>query len=159
MQRVKWAIGIVVAVVVVFFVFSGVAAYLVMRNMSVTPTGESAASSEFDRVRRQFSERPPLVEIGDATRGEIRFNRPPESSPRQRIESLRILAWEVEDQDLVRFEIPLWMLRFSFSNLMAKFGPAFGSFELTAGDLERHGPGIVADFKTPKGDLVLVWAQ
>ena len=81
------------------------------------------------------------------------------SAERKRVVALKVLTWKAEDQELVRLEIPLWMMRFSFSNLMSQAGLGFGSLNLTTDDVQRYGPGVIADFKTPDGNRVLVWAQ
>ena len=36
---------------------------------------------------------------------------------------------------------------------------SFSDFHITVEDIERYAPGIILDFKTPDGELVLLWAQ
>jgi hypothetical protein len=33
------------------------------------------------------------------------------------------------------------------------------SLNVTADELERHGPGLILDYTTPGGERVLVWAE
>jgi hypothetical protein len=72
-----------------------------------------------------------------------------------------VLAWDPEDEELVRFELPFWLIRLKESPI--RFGTfATGLDELrismTAADIERYGPGIIIDI-TRDGKDVLVWVD
>ena len=79
-----------------------------------------------------------------------------------KLTTLHLIAFDDDDGDLARVDIPFWLLRM-------KSGPiAFGSYasgfdderiKLTVEDIERRGPGIVLDLQRQGEGRVLVWAE
>ena len=56
-------------------------------------------------------------------------------------------------------ELPLWLMRFSTLNVLSKLGIAPEKFRLSAQDVVRYGPGIVADYRRPGQSHVLIWVD
>ena len=116
----------------------------------------------FDDVHAKFPGRP-LIEIKD---GEPESVGDRSSQPASRVEltTLHVLAWDPDDEHLVRVEIPFWVLRLksgpiSFSSYAA--GLRSDRVRLTVEDIEQHGPGIVVDVTDTRRnhDRALVWAE
>jgi hypothetical protein len=76
-----------------------------------------------------------------------------------------VLAYDPDDERLVRISIPFWLLRLAPSTKRMSFlsdnGIDFDSerVRLTLEDLERRGPGLILDHKDRHGSLVLVWTE
>ena len=154
----KAAIGGIALIVVAFAVLSGTAAYMVFRHMEQRPGTESEAVQAIDAVKARFGTRPPLVEIADPRRGEIRINRPTDASP-ARVDTVHIINWKSEEREFLRTDVPLWLMKFSSVNILSQLGIAPEKFRLTVGDIERYGPGIIVDYGSPRASRVLVWVE
>jgi hypothetical protein len=151
-----WVLGIgSVALLAV----AGLAAVMVLRNAEIVPSAEHQAVIEFERVRSQFPQRPPLVELTTPRQGAIRVNRPPASAERRHVDAFHILVWSPASNKLVRTSAPIWLMRLSLQNLLSTLGRGGGPWNLTVADVERYGPGLVLDVNPPGGDRVLVWVE
>lgn len=147
------AIGIPAAILIV----SGVVVYLVLRTIDSKPAPPATAAAAFDEVRRSFPPRPPLVEVIDLRRAQVRVNRTP-SAPRKPVGTLHFLIYDPADQGLTRGSVPAWVTRMRVS-LTGIGNWSFSDLHVTTEDIERYAPGLVVDFTTPDGEQVLVWAR
>ncbi len=154
----KVTIGVVIAIVAIVAALAGTGAYFVLRNLEKTTTTEAAADNEMDAVRTRYAPRPPLVEIVDPRTADVRINREP-SPTAAPVGTVHIVNWKSENSELTRAEVPLWLMRFSSVNLLSKAGIAPARFRLTVDDIERYGPGIVTDYRSPGVFRVLVWVD
>lgn len=151
------------ALVGVVVVGVGIAAVLWLRDQVQVDrrVDQAAARTAFDEVSRRFPDARPLLTLGDDRRPRLAL---PEDARRNpgTVTALRVLAWDADAGDLATVTLPMWLLRL-------KTGPiVFGEYvsgldvegvRIDPRDLERYGPGIVADIETPDGDRVLVVAQ
>ena len=152
-----------IAVLLVFLVIAGlfVVAAVVRDRIDIDRSQTAAsAEAEFDKVRQQFPGGTPLLTYDgrNATLSETAR----EGTSQARLETLAILAWDPRDNELVRVSLPFWLLRmqgkpFVLRDIVNSFEDR--SLQLTAEDIERHGPGIVLDFAEANGTRVLVWTQ
>jgi hypothetical protein len=155
-QKTTLAIGL--TIVAIIAVLAGTGAYYVLRNLEKTSTAEAEANTTMDALRARYAPRAPLLEIVDPRRGDIRINREqPSSVPA--VSTLHVINWKSEDNELIRTEVPLWLARFSSINLLSQLGVAPEKFRLTVKDIERYGPGIVADYRSPGTMRLLVWVD
>jgi hypothetical protein len=161
----KWipiAIGVVV---LLFFIAVGAVIFAVSyarQHLQVSTTSETDAMRAFDDVHAKFPGRP-LIEIKDGEPASI-GDRSSEPASKAELTTLHVLAWDDDEDHLVRVEVPFWLLRMksgpiSFSSYAD--GLRNDRFRLTVEDIERHGPGIVVDVTdTRRGrDRALVWAD
>jgi hypothetical protein len=155
---VKATLGAVVLFAVAFMALAGTGAYFVFRSMEKQAGSESEAVRAIDAVKARFGSRPPLVEIADPQKADIRINRVVDASP-ARVDTIHIINWKRETGELTRFELPLWLMRFSSVNVLSQLGVAPARFRLTVGDVERYGPGIIVDYGSPGASRVLVWVD
>jgi hypothetical protein len=155
---VKATLGGIALLAVLFAVLAGTGAYFVLRSIDRKTGSEPEAVQAIDAVKARFGSRPPLIEIADPRTADIRINRPSETSP-VRVDTVHVINWKRDTGELTRFEVPLWMMRFSSVNLLSQMGIAPAKFRLTVHDIERYGPGIVVDYGSAKASRVLVWVE
>jgi hypothetical protein len=88
----------------------------------------------------------------------------PASLPAIKLETLRVLAYDIHAEKLVRVSIPFWLLRLAPTrhvSFLSDTGIDFDSdrVRLTLDDLERRGPGLILDQADHRGSQVLVWTE
>lgn len=154
---VKATLGGVALIAVALVAFGGTAAYFVMRHMETRAGSEAEAVREIDALKARFGTRPPLIEIVDPQRADIRINRPVEPSARP-VDTIHVINWKTDPGELVSTDFPLWLMRFSTLNIASQLGIAPDKFRLTVSDVERYGPGIIVDYSI-QGSRVLVWVD
>lgn len=155
---VKVTLAGVALVAVVVLVLGGIGAYFLLGNMTRGSAAEVEAVREIDAIRARFGTRPPLVEIVEPRRADIRINRL-QNNTGTRVTTVHIVNWSAESGELMRTAAPLWLMRFSSVNLLSQLGVAPAKFQLTVADIERYGPGIVAYYGSPGFVRVLVWVD
>jgi hypothetical protein len=155
---VKLTLGGVALIVLIWVVIAGTSAYFVFRHFDRRTAAESETLPEFDKIRARFPNRPPLIEIVDARAGDIRINRL-DSPDGRSVETFHVLAWKVVDRELIRTDVPVWLLRFNTVNILSRLGIGPARLRLTVQDVERYGPGIVVDYAPPGSDRVLLWVD
>ena len=155
---VKATLGGVALIAVVLVALGATGAYFVLRHMEKRAGSEVEAVQVIDSVKARFGARPPLIEIVDPRSADIRINRPVEASA-QRVETIHVINWKTDTGELIRTDIPLWLMRFSTLNIASQLGVAPEKFRLTVSDVEHYGPGIVVDYGAPGAFRVLVWVD
>lgn len=122
----------------------------------------AVAEQEFTRQRETFRGQQPLIEFVGREQGddEARVHRPPASAPRVRIQSLRVLVYDLAGGHLIHADIPGWLLRAMPYSRAGVFGPddEFVKHRITIEDLERHGLGLVLDGHN-RNTRILVWSE
>src|SRR6478752_3645364 len=105
-----WVVGGIVAVGILCIVAMAAAGlWFVRSHVNVHSVTAGAVSSDFDEVRARFTAQRPLIELDD--HGEfIRANtdRPAGAS---RPQTLNVIAFDPDDEKVVRMELPFWLLR------------------------------------------------
>lgn len=155
---VKATLGGVALIAVALVALGATGAYFVLRHMEKRAGSEAEAVQEIDALKARFGSRPPLVEIIDPQRVDIRINRPVEASA-SRVDTIHVINWKSDTGELIRTDIPLWLMRFSTLNIASQLGIAPEKFRLTVSDVERYGPGIVIDYGSQGTFRVLVWVD
>jgi hypothetical protein len=155
---VKVSLAGVSVVVLGVLVLGGTAAFHIFRNLERRSANEADAVRAIEAVRERFPGRPPLVEIINPQAGDIRLNRLVHPEGR-RPTTIHVLTWNTDDGELLRTKAPLWLMRFSSLNVLSQLGIAPEKFRLTLQDVQRYGPGIVADYRRPGRNLVLIWVE
>ena len=155
---VKVTLGGVAVIALALAALGGTAAYFVLRHMETRATSEAEAIKTIDVVKARFGTRPPLIEIGDPARAEVRINRPGEPSA-ARVDTIHVMNWKSETGELSQTELPLWLMRFSSVNILSQLGVAPEKFRLTVNDVERYGPGVIVDFGARGASRTLVWVD
>ena len=160
----RW-IPIVIGIVVLIFIL-GVGAVLVSvawfrQALQVTAVSQTEAVREFEAIRAKFSGQRPLLEMRD---GEPAFVAGRNDEPRSTapITRLHLMSWDDDDQELVTFSLPFWLLRMKSGPIgFSSYDSGFDRVSLSAEDIERHGPGLILDAsENDRGrGRVLIWAE
>jgi hypothetical protein len=154
----KAALGVIAAGALAFGVLAGTSAFFVFRHMDTRESAEADAVRAIDAVKARFGSRPPLIEIADPRRADLRINRSADANVPP-VGTIHVLNWKSDTHELVSADMPLWLMRFSSVNIASHLGIAPSQFRLTVGDVERYGPGIVIDYGSPGTSRVLVWVD
>ena len=156
---VKWTLAAFVGLIVLILIAGGVGGYYVFRHLETSQTTEAVILKEFDAIRARFPERLPLVEIVNPQAGDIRINKLTHPEGREAT-TLHVLTWNRDEGgEKLQTDVPLWLMRFSSVNILSKLGVTPSKYRLVVHDIERYGPGIVADYRRPGKSHVLIWAE
>ena len=156
---VKWTLAAFVGLIVLILIAGGVGGYYVFRHLETSQTTEAVILKEFDAIRARFPERLPLVEIVNPQAGDIRINKLTHPEGREAT-TLHVLTWNRDEGgEKLQTDVPLWLMRFSSVNILSKLGVTPSKYRLVVHDIERYGPGIVADYRRPGQSHVLIWAE
>ena len=155
---VKATLGGVALLAVALGALAATGTYLVLRHLEKRSGSEAEAVQAIDAVKARFGSRPPLVEIIDSQRADIRINRPVDASA-SRVDTIHVVNWKRDTGELIRTDVPLWLMRFSTANIASQLGITPTKFRLTVSDVERYGPGIVIDYGSQGAFRVLVWVD
>ena len=160
-----WAIlGVFGTLFLIAALMIGGAFYMFHTHVHNETMDTSVAERQFDEQRARFRGQQPLVEfVGDA-RGDddATVHRPASTAPRAKINTLRVLIYDLRNSHLIHVDIPGWVLR-----MMPKDGRFNGSFQgddefarrhITMEDVERHGLGLIVDGHNPN-TRILIWSE
>ena len=168
MAKKSWGLiilGIVIFVVIVGAGVIGTFGYIVYRQMDVQTVESSSPDEEFSKALVKFAGQVPFIELpaghGEGAPVVHREQMAKDATP---LTGLRVLAWGPRDRKLVRLMVPMWLLRLTGHKrvlLSNRDTPLDADMNLnvSADELERHGPGLILDYTTPHGERVLVWAE
>lgn len=155
---VKVTLGGVALIALALAALGGTGAYFVLRHMETKASAESEAVQAIEAVKGRFGVRPPLLEIVDPQRADIRINRSVDASQTP-VTTIHVINWKSDTHELMRTEMPLWLMRFSSVNILSQLGVAPARFRLTVADIQRYGPGIIVDYGSRGTSRVLVWVN
>ena len=153
-------IGIVALGILGIVAMAAAGLWFVRSHVDIRTSTVAAVATDFDGVRARFTGQKPLIELDDHDN----FVRANTDRPNgtQRPSNLNVMAYDPDDEKVVRMEIPFWLLRLKSGGSAFNFGS--GDFDLkklrlTVEDLEKFGPTLIVDHKDRKGARVLVWTQ
>ena len=158
-----WVIvGIAAVGILCLIAMAAAGFYYFTQHIEARKASPTVAATEFDAVRSRFRGQKPLIELDERGRF-LRSNtdRPAPENPK-RPEALYVLAFDPDDEGLVKVSIPFWLLRLKTGDARIDFGSGnvdLDDLELSVQDLERYGPTLILDQTNRGGDRVLVWSQ
>ena len=162
--RRRW-IAIVLGILFLIFVL-GVGAVIFSvawfrQNVQVTEVSATKASEEFDAIRARFAGQRPLLEMRD---GEPAYVAEREKEPLSNVKltTVHLLAWDEDEEHLVRFALPFWLLRMKSGPIgFSSYASGIDRVSLRPEDIERHGPGLILDVTEDRRGRgrVLIWAE
>jgi hypothetical protein len=164
--RVKTWVWVVAGIVVVCFLgvvaMAAVGMYLFTKHIDTREISPASASQEFEEIKARFKEQKPLIELDE--RGHLLRSNPDRATAPNatRPEHLNVLAFDPDDNRIVKVTIPFWLLRLKMRGTMIDFNGSkmdLDDLKLTVEELERFGPTLIVDHKTSSGERVLVWSQ
>jgi hypothetical protein len=154
-------IGCVIVCALGLVAIAGFGIYFVAKQVDTVAASPATADQTFEQERIRFKDQKPLIELdGDDNIRATHFNDPVPATPRK-LESLRVMAWDSDDERLVRIDIPFWLLRLKEDplDILADSGIHGKRVRITVADIERMGPRLLIDHRGRRGDRVLVWTQ
>jgi hypothetical protein len=169
-MAVKTWVWVVVALAVLALVgliaLIAAGAYFVAREIDTKPASKASAEQEFNAERTRFGDQKPLIEIDEddrAIRSSFDPNQPPAAT---KPEVMVVMAWDPEDERIVRVRLPFWLLRLGSRNrrggslnLGSNSRIDFERLNISVQDLERLGPALIVDHRSTHGERVLIWTQ
>ena len=133
----------------------------VRQNMTVAEMSATSAEDEFAKVRGRFAGQQPLIQMVD---GQPQYvaERATESSSSGPLRSMHVMAWDDEEQKLVTFSLPFWLLRLKSGPIqLSAYSQGWDdrgvSFRVE--DIEKHGPGLLLDVNEPNEGRVIIWTE
>ena len=164
MAKVKTWVWVVVGVVAVgilgIVAMAAAGLWFVRSHVNIQSTTAVAASSDFDAIRARFSGQKPLIELDE--RGDFVRANTDRPAGTVRPQSLNVMAFDPDDEKVVRMDLPFWLLRMKSGGTRFSMGSGdvdLAKLKLTVEDLEHFGPTLIVDHKDRSGARVLVWSQ
>lgn len=152
--------------VVILIIFIGIGAIFavtawVQQNVHVEERSDTEAAQEFAGVRKEFGERPPLLEMQDGHPQFTAEHDKGRAAEREALGALNVLAWDAKEERLARVSVPFWVLRMKSGPLrLGAYASGLDDrVQLRIEDIENYGPGVILDVNRPSGDHVLVWVR
>lgn len=133
---------------------------LVYRATTVENAERDDAVRRFEAVRSAIRAGDALLTLDDTGRI-VRRAEPPPSAPGP-VSRLGVLGYRAGEKRLITVDIPFWFLKLKGPAVQYALGGTgldLERLEITAGDLERHGPALVIDHVRANGDRLLVWTE
>jgi hypothetical protein len=155
---VKVTIGSVALIILAFSALAGTSAYFFFRHLEKRTATETEVKKEFEAVRVRFAARPPMIAIVDPKAGDFKIQRT--AHPQGlRAQTMHVMTWTGSEEEVMKADLPLWLMRFSSVNVLSHLGIAPSRYRLTVDDVARFGPGIIADYRDPGNQQVLIWVE
>jgi hypothetical protein len=141
---------------------AGLSIYFFSQHIETRNASPAIAERDFEQVKSQFQGQKPLIEL-DRNGRYLRSNteikaKPGASTP----ENVHVIAFDPDDARVVKVTIPFWLLRLKMQGATIDLNGRAMDLEdlrLTVEDLERFGPILIVDYRSPDGERVLVWSQ
>jgi hypothetical protein len=158
-----WVIvGIIVVCILGVVAMAGAGFYFFSQHFDTQAASPAKAGLQFEQAKERFKGQKPLIELDE--RGHFLRSNPdrPAPSTSKTPEQLFVLAFDPDDERIVKVSIPFWLLRFKSRGARVDFNGGrldLEDLKLTVDDLERFGPTLIVDHKALSGERVLVWSQ
>ncbi len=157
-----WILATVAGLCVVALIVVAVAGIMfVRRHVDTRQVTRVEADKAFDGARTRFKEQTPLFEL--ESNDQVRVTRriadlPTSATPP---DQLWLLIYEPDEEQLIRLSLPFWILRMGRRNFQVSGREGFDleRLNLDVKELQRIGPTLLLDQRTPSGERVLIWTQ
>jgi hypothetical protein len=156
-------IGIVAVCIIGLLAAAAMGVYFVARQVETEAASPARAEAAFERERGRFKDQKPAIEIDedDNVKTEVLEAALKSRGERRKLDHLSVLAWDSDDERLVRVDVPFWLLRLKEDplDILSESGIRGERIRITVEDIERMGPRLLIDHRGRRGDRVLVWTQ
>lgn len=141
---------------------AGAGIYFVSQHVSTSKVSASDALDQFTKTRARFKDVKPLIDIDRTERAPI--VRPTKDMPTATTKAtmLVVMAWDPNDERIVNFRIPLWVLAMGERKVDLGVGNEsfdLGQLNLDVKELERIGAVLLVDVKSSNGEHALIWTE
>lgn len=155
-------LAVIIGVFLIAVVIVGAGIFYIFNHVGIETVSAESAQEQFEAARKPFEHQPPLLVLEGRR---VRVN--PKEKERtgetgKRIDDIHILAWDPDEDKLVRLRIPFWLVAMkSRGRIRLNSGTIFDDEDVSLDieELERHGPGLILDAADRHGQRVLIWAQ
>ncbi len=147
----KIILGVAGGLFFLLLIFVSFGVWMVMSAFQTEQVDQVKAAAAFDDVRRQFSGVQPAFEFRDSRPAMLR--QPPATAASPGPETVRVLVWDPDENQMSRVSLPFRLLRLSNDPI------EFDGVELDIEDVERYGRTLLLDGDTPEGDRILIWTE
>jgi hypothetical protein len=153
-------IGIVAVCAICLVAVAAMGVFFVARQVDTESASPATADQRFERARAQFKDQKPLIELDEDDNVKATNMDQPTGEVRK-LESLSVMAWDSDDEKLVRVDVPFWLLRLKDDplDILSDSGIHGHRIRITVADIERMGPRLLIDHRGRHGDRVLVWTR
>ena len=157
-----WVVGGIVAVgILCVIAMAAVGLWFVRSHVDIRAASTAAVTDEFQTIRARFPDQRPLIELDD--RGNVFHANTDRPAGTQQVQSLNIMAFDPDDEKVVKMDLPFWLVRLKMGGTRFEVGRGnnidLANLHLTVEDLERYGPTLILDHKKSDGSRVLIWSQ
>jgi hypothetical protein len=154
-------VGFVAVCVVGLFAIAGAGVYFVASHIDTERASSVDAMQAFDDARAAFKDQQPLFELDDNERPHMLRDPSDLPSSSVRPKELVIMAWDSDEERLIKLALPFWLLRLGGREIEINDGHGFdlNRLDLDVEELERIGPTLVFDYRDSSGERVLLWTQ
>ena len=142
----------------------GSAVYLFRTHVKNEWVDRPVAEQQFDEQRARFKGQQPLVEFegrdGYDNDDKATVHRPNPDAPRAKINTVKVLIYDLRQSHLIHVDVPGWMMRMMPNGRYGGWDgeDEFARHRLTIDDLERHGLGLVLDGHN-RNTRILIWSE
>jgi hypothetical protein len=155
-------VGVFGLAVVCMLALAGAGIYFVSSHVHARPTSSADAFQSFDEVKASFKDQKPVfdLDVREQPKQVRSLADMPTSSNRP--QDLWILAWDPDRERLVRVSVPFWVLRLGKRKIdlfNGDRGFSLDRLQLDTEELQRVGPQLLIDYRTPTGERVLIWTR
>ncbi len=131
------------------------------QSMSINAMSETSATEQFDAVRARFPGQQALIQLVD-DRPQFIVDRATRTASTTSLKTLHVMAWDEDEEKLVTFSIPFWLLRMKSGPIqLSAYSQGWDdrgvSFRVE--DIEKAGPGLILDVNERRDGRVLIWAE
>jgi len=158
------ALGVLAAIGAVFVIGT---ASLFLRHRSSEAASPAAAEAEFRRLRARFADQRPLLDMSERRASPAAST----SKTASRLRSFHTVVFDTRGgQRIVRIAVPYWFARkyarhdrgFRWLGELTflddtEFDPE--PIQLALSEVERRGPGLIADYRRPSGGQFIAWVE
>src|SRR5690348_8324671 len=113
MAKVKTWVWVVIGVIALgilgIVAMAAAGLWFVRSHVDIRPTTVAAVTTDFDGVRTRFTGQKPLIELDE--RGNFVRANTDRPAGTQRPSTLNIMAFDPDNEKVVRMDIPFWLLR------------------------------------------------
>jgi hypothetical protein len=156
-----WIVGGIVAFGILCVIAMAAAGlWFVRSHVDIRPASTASVTDEFQTIRARFADQKPLIELDE--RGNVFHANTDRPTSTQHVQSLNIMAFDPDDEKVVKMDLPFWLLRLKMRGTHFDVGGNnidLAKLRLTVEDLERYGPTLILDHKDSGGSRVLIWSQ
>ncbi|MEO8482998.1 MAG: hypothetical protein ABI634_12360 [Acidobacteriota bacterium] len=141
---------------------AGGGVYFVSHHVQSEHASGADAIRGFQSVITSLGSPRPLYELDAADQPRLTRSFRDIPSATSHAENLLMLAWDPEQDRLVRVSLPFWLLRIGSRKVRIMHnanGFDFERLNLDMDELERIGPTLVFDFRNQDGARVLLWTR